>query len=71
MRHKYGGVARKQPIPEINGIYNEQIEYMLSLIYQSIENEIETVDYEQVIQQIRKNQDNTLTVSDSLYITNF
>ena len=71
MRHKYGGVARKQPIPEINGIYNEQIEYMLSLIYQSIENEIETVDYEQVIQQIRKNQDNTLTVNDSLYITDF
>lgn len=37
----YGGVARKQAIPEVNGIYNEKIEYMLSLIQQSIENELE------------------------------
>lgn len=37
----YGGVARKQAIPQINGIYNKQIEYMLSLIQQSIENELE------------------------------
>lgn len=51
MRSKYGGVARKQAIPEINGIYNEQIEYMLSLIYQSIENEIETADSEQGFQE--------------------
>ena len=36
----YGGVARKQPIPEINGIYNEEIEYLRSLIQQSIEDEI-------------------------------
>ena len=36
----YGGVARKQPIPEINGIYNEKIEYLRSLIQQSIENEV-------------------------------
>lgn len=36
----YGGVARKQAIPQINGIYNKQIEYMLSLIQQSIENEL-------------------------------
>lgn len=36
----YGGVARKQPIPELNGIYNETIEYLRSLIQQSIENEI-------------------------------
>ena len=36
----YGGVARKQPIPELNGIYNEKIEYLRSLIQQSIENEI-------------------------------
>ncbi len=35
----YGGVARKQPIPEINGIYNEKIQYMLNLIQESIENE--------------------------------
>ena len=39
MRANYGGVARKQPIPEINGIYNKEIEYMLSAIQQSIENE--------------------------------
>ena len=32
MRVKYGGVARKQAIPEINGIYNEKIEYLCSLI---------------------------------------
>ena len=41
MRTDHGGVARKQPIPEINGIYNEKIEYMLSLIQQSIESEQE------------------------------
>ncbi len=41
MRADYGGVARKQPIPEINGIYNEKIEYLLSLIQQSIESEYE------------------------------
>jgi len=39
MRTDYGGVARKQPIPEINGIYNKKIEYMLSLIQKSIESE--------------------------------
>lgn len=41
MRLKYGGVARKQPIPDINGVYNKEIEYMLSLIQQSIDNEYE------------------------------
>ena len=40
MRAKCGGVARKQAIPAINGIYNQEIEYMLTLIHQSIENEI-------------------------------
>lgn len=35
----YGGVARKQAIPEINGIYNKEIEYMLSLIQKNIEKE--------------------------------
>ena len=35
----HDGVARKQPIPEINGIYNEKIELMLSYIQQSIETE--------------------------------
>lgn len=39
MRATYGGVARKQAIPDINGIYNKEIEYMLSAIQQSIENE--------------------------------
>ena len=37
---KYGGVARKQAIPEINGIYNEKIEYLRSLIQASLENEM-------------------------------
>lgn len=41
MRADFGGVARKQPIPEINGIYNDKIEYMLLLIQQSIESEYE------------------------------
>lgn len=41
MRTDHGGVARKQPIPEINGIYNDKITYMLSLIQQSIESEYE------------------------------
>lgn len=36
----YGGVARKQAIPDINGIYNDKIEYMMGLIVQSIENEM-------------------------------
>ena len=40
MRSKYGGVARKQAIPAINGIYNKEIEDMLTLIQESIENEI-------------------------------
>ena len=35
----YGGVARKQAIPEINGIYNKKIEDMLSLIQKNIEKE--------------------------------
>lgn len=40
MRVNYGGVARKQAIPDINGIYNDKIEYMMGLIVQSIENEM-------------------------------
>ena len=39
MRTDHGVGARKQPIPEINGIYNEKIERMLSYIQQSIEDE--------------------------------
>ena len=41
MRFNYGGVARKQAVPEVNGIYNEKIEQMLSYIQMSIENEME------------------------------
>lgn len=40
MRSKYGGVARKQAIPEINGIYNDKIEYLQNLIQKSIEKRI-------------------------------
>lgn len=35
----YGGVARKQAVPEINGIYNKEIDYMLSLIQKNMEKE--------------------------------
>ncbi len=41
MRAKYGGVAKKRPIPEINGIYTAEIEYLNTLVQQSIEREIE------------------------------
>lgn len=37
MRSKYGGVARKQAIPEINGIYNDKIDYLQSLIQKGLE----------------------------------
>ncbi len=40
MRAAYGGVARKQAIPEFNGIYNDQLEYLCSLVCQGIEKEI-------------------------------
>lgn len=40
MRETYGGVARKQAIPEINGIYNDVLEEMLNYIQLSIENEM-------------------------------
>lgn len=36
---KYSGVARKQAVPEINGIYNKEIDYMLSLIQKNMEKE--------------------------------
>lgn len=39
MRFNYKGVARKQAVPQINGIYNEKIEYFYNLICQSIEDE--------------------------------
>lgn len=42
MRAKYGGVARKQAIPEVNGIYQGQIEQMLSLIQAELENEMDS-----------------------------
>ncbi len=41
MQSKYGGVARKQPKPEINGIYMAEIEYLNTLVQQSIEKEVE------------------------------
>lgn len=37
----YDGIAKKQPRPTLNGIYGREIDYMLSLITESIENEIE------------------------------
>jgi hypothetical protein len=37
----YGGVARKQAIPEMNGIYTEQIEYLNTLVTEAIAKEIE------------------------------
>ncbi len=44
MRCRYGGVARKQAKPEINGIYITEIEYLNTLVQQSIENELERQD---------------------------
>jgi len=41
MRNNYGGIARKQPKPEVNGIYTGEIEYLNTLVQQSIEKEIE------------------------------
>ena len=41
MRFKYGGVARKQAIPEFNGIYNDKIAQLMDLIQQSIEEDLE------------------------------
>lgn len=40
MIDNYGGVARKQVIPQINGVYNAEIDFMLSLIQESMENEV-------------------------------
>ena len=40
MRGKYGGVARKQGTPIFNAFFNDEIEYMQSLIYESLINEI-------------------------------
>lgn len=39
MRYDYGGVARKQPIAELNGIYNDVVRTLQNLIYESIEEE--------------------------------
>ena len=41
MRSKFGGVARKQEIPVINGIYNKEIELLCNLIQKDIESELE------------------------------
>ena len=40
MCYDYGGVARKYPIPEWNGIYLEEINYIIDLVCESIENEL-------------------------------
>ena len=40
MRYNYGGVARKYPIPEWNGIYLDEINYIIDLVCESIENEL-------------------------------
>ncbi len=41
MRQNYGGVARKQSIPEFNGIYTSQIKTLNTYIQESLECEIE------------------------------
>lgn len=41
MRNNYGGVARKQAIPEINGIHNNEIEFLCNLIQRDIEQELD------------------------------
>lgn len=40
MRFNHGGVARKQAIPQINGIYLEKINQLNTIICESIENEL-------------------------------
>lgn len=40
MIFNHGGIAKKQPRPTLNGIYSREIDDMLSLITESIENEI-------------------------------
>lgn len=40
MRVKYGGVARKQPIPQFNGIYRTKLETLNNMICESIEKEL-------------------------------
>ena len=41
MRETYGGVARKQSIPEFNGIYTSHIKTLNTYIQESLEREIE------------------------------
>ncbi len=43
MRQTYGGVARKQSIPEFNGIYTTQIKVLNTYIQESFEREMEAV----------------------------
>ena len=42
MRRDYGGVARKQAIPEINAIYLEEYEKLNALICQQLNNELDS-----------------------------
>ena len=41
MRCEFDGVARKQAIPEINGIYSKDVELLCNLIQGDIEKELE------------------------------
>lgn len=49
MRKEYGGIARKQPIPQFNGIYIKQIEMLNDLVCESIEKELEEENLSQTI----------------------
>lgn len=42
MRAEYGGIARKQAIPLINGIFNEKIDYICSLVQEQMERQVES-----------------------------
>lgn len=49
MRIKYNGIARKQPIPEYNGIYLKEIAMLNDLVCESIEKELEAGNLSQAI----------------------
>ena len=40
MRADYGGVARKQAVPTLNAFYLEKIEYLISLVMESINEDL-------------------------------
>lgn len=41
----YGGIARKQEVIEINGIYKDTIDTLVNLVNDSIDSQIENVDF--------------------------